>query len=55
MLARPRSNCTSKLQTLPLIRKGHYKITNPQLSKGNFRKKKKMVAGPREVPHTDCH
>jgi hypothetical protein len=46
-LARPSSN--SKLQTRPLVRE-NYKITNPQLSKENFKKKEKLVAGPRWAP-----
>jgi hypothetical protein len=29
-----------------------YKITNPQLSKENFKEKEKLVAGPRWVPDT---
>jgi hypothetical protein len=36
-LARMSSN--SKLQTSPLIREGATKITNPQLSKENFKEK----------------
>jgi hypothetical protein len=32
--------------------RGHYKITNPQLSKENFKEKEKLVAGPRWVPDT---
>jgi hypothetical protein len=43
-LARTSSN--SKLQTRPLVREGATKITNPQLSKGNFKEKEKLVAGP---------
>jgi hypothetical protein len=32
--------------------RGRYKITNPQLSEGNFEEKEKLVAGPRWVPDT---
>jgi hypothetical protein len=44
-LARTSSN--SKLQARPLVREGATKITNPQLSKENFKEKEKLVAGPR--------
>jgi hypothetical protein len=33
--------------------RGRYKITNPQLSKENFKEKEKFVAGPRWVPVAD--
>jgi hypothetical protein len=32
--------------------RGRYKITNPQLSDGNFKEKEKLVAGPRWAPDT---
>jgi hypothetical protein len=32
--------------------RGRYKITNPQLSKGNLKEKEKLVAGPRRMPDT---
>jgi hypothetical protein len=52
---RPKSGCSgkaqkqlyNKLQTRPLIREGTTKITNPQLSEGNFMEKEKLVADPR--------
>jgi hypothetical protein len=31
---------------------GLYKITNPQLSKGNFKEKEKLVTGPSWAPDT---
>jgi hypothetical protein len=57
---RPKSDCYgkvqkqlySKLQTRPLVREAATKITNPQLSKENFKEKEKLVAGPRWVPDT---
>jgi hypothetical protein len=52
---RPKSECSgkaqkqlySKLQARPLVRESATKITNPQLSEGNFMEKEKLVAGPR--------
>jgi hypothetical protein len=32
--------------------RGRCKITNPKLSKANFKEKEKLVAGPRWVPDT---
>jgi hypothetical protein len=32
--------------------RGRYKITNPQLSKGNFKEKEKLVAGPKWAADT---
>jgi hypothetical protein len=32
--------------------KGRYKITNPQLSKENFKEEERLVEGPRWVPDT---
>jgi hypothetical protein len=51
---RPKSECSSKaqkqlynkLQTRPLVREGATKITNPQLSKGNFKEKKNWSRVP---------
>jgi hypothetical protein len=46
------------LQQLQLVtdpssrQRGRYKITNPQLSKENFKEKEKFVAVPRWVPDT---
>jgi hypothetical protein len=56
---RPKSDCSgkaqkqlySKLQTRPLVR-GRYKITNPQMSKENFKEKEKFVTCPRWAPDT---
>jgi hypothetical protein len=47
-LARSRSNCTSKLQTLPLVREGapHQETSNHQKDKRN------LVMGPRWDPST---
>jgi hypothetical protein len=42
----------SKLQTRPFVREGATKITNPQMSEGNFEEKEKLVAGPRWAPDT---
>jgi hypothetical protein len=36
-----------KLQTHQTRQRGRYKMTNPQLSKENFKAKEKLVAGPR--------
>jgi hypothetical protein len=55
---RPERDCASEDQqqlqiTDPSSRqRGCYKITNPQLSKENFKEKEKLVAGPRWVPDT---
>jgi hypothetical protein len=57
---RPKSDCSgkaqkqfySKLQTRPLVREGATKITNTQLSEGNFKEKEKLVTGPRWAPDT---
>jgi hypothetical protein len=35
-----------------LLREGVTKITNQQLSEGNFMEKEKLVAGPRWAPDT---
>jgi hypothetical protein len=32
--------------------RGRYKITKPQLSKGNFKEKEKLIKGPRWAPDT---
>jgi hypothetical protein len=56
---RPKSDCSgkaqkqfySKLQTRPHQR-GRYKITNTQVSEGNFKEKEKSVKGPRWAPDT---
>jgi hypothetical protein len=32
--------------------RGRYKVTNPQLSKENFKEKEKLVTGPRWAPDT---
>jgi hypothetical protein len=42
----------STLQTRPLVREGATKITNTQLSEGNFEEKEKLVTGPRWAPDT---
>jgi hypothetical protein len=42
----------SILQTRSLVREGAEKITNQQLSKGNFIEKEKLVAGPGRGPDT---
>jgi hypothetical protein len=55
---RPKSDCSGKAQkklyskfTDPSSRqRGRYKTTNPQLSKGNFKEKEKLVAGPDGLP-----
>jgi hypothetical protein len=55
---RPERDCTGENQQqqqitdLPSRQRGHYKITNPQLSKENFKDKEKLVTGPRWVPDT---
>jgi hypothetical protein len=57
---RPKSDCSGKaqnqlysnLQTRPLVREGATKITNPQLSKRNFKEKEKLVTCPRWAPET---
>jgi hypothetical protein len=41
-----RTSNDSKLQTRPLVREGATKITNPQLSKENFKEKEKLIACP---------
>jgi hypothetical protein len=63
---RPERDCTGKNQQQQYItdpssrQRGRYKITNPQLSKENFKEKEKFVAGPKWVPDaktdwpTDC-
>jgi hypothetical protein len=55
---RPKSDCSGKAQkqlykyiTDPSSRqRGRYKITNPQLSKENFKEKQKLFTGPRWAP-----
>jgi hypothetical protein len=53
------SNCTVNYRPV-LSSERALKITNPQLSKENFKEKEKLVAGPRWVPDsktdwpTDC-
>jgi hypothetical protein len=42
----------SKLQTRPLVREGATKLQNPQLPKGNFKEKEKLVTRPRWAPDT---
>jgi hypothetical protein len=55
---RPEWDCAGEDQqqqqiTDPSFRqRGRYKITNPQLSEENFKKKEKLVVGPRWVPDT---
>jgi hypothetical protein len=45
-------NGTALARLSPLVREGATKITNPQLSKENFKEIEKLVAGPRWAPHT---
>jgi hypothetical protein len=51
-------NCAGEVQQQQYItdpssrQRGRYKITNLQLSKGNFKKKEKLVAGPSWVLDT---
>jgi hypothetical protein len=55
---RPKSDCSGKAQKQlykyiidPLSRqRGRYKLTKPQLSKGNFKEKEELVTGPRWAP-----
>jgi hypothetical protein len=57
---RPKSDCSGKAQkqfykyiTDPSSReRARYKLTKPQLSKGNFKEKEKLVTGPRWAPAT---
>jgi hypothetical protein len=49
-LARPRSNCTVNYRAVLSSQRGFYKITNPQMSEGNFKEKEKLVTGPRWAP-----
>jgi hypothetical protein len=49
-LARPRSNSTVNITDPSSRQRGRYKIIKPQLSKGNFKEKEKLVAGPKWVP-----
>jgi hypothetical protein len=55
---RPERHCADEDQqqhsiTDPSSRqRGRYKITNPQLSKDNFKEKEKLAVGPRWVPDT---
>jgi hypothetical protein len=55
---RPEQDCAGEDQQQQEItdpsscQRGHYTVTNPQLSKENFREKEKFVAGPRWVPDT---
>jgi hypothetical protein len=50
------SDCSGKAQKqiadLSSRQRGRYKITNPQLSKRNFKEKEKLVVGPRWAPDT---
>jgi hypothetical protein len=50
-LARPRSNCTTKLQTHPLVREGalHQETHNCQIEKKN------LVMGSRREPDNKTH
>jgi hypothetical protein len=56
---RPERDCAGEDQqqqqiTDPFSRQSvRYKITNPQLSKENFKEKEKLVASLRWVPDTD--
>jgi hypothetical protein len=63
---RPEQNCAGKDYQQQQItdssssQRGHYKITNPQLSTENFKEKEKLVTGLIWVPNittgwpTDC-
>jgi hypothetical protein len=47
------TSSNSKLQIRPLVRAPRApQITHPKLSKGHFKEKEKLVAGPRWVPNT---
>jgi hypothetical protein len=50
-LARPRSNCTVNYRHI-LSSERALQNNKPALSNGNFKKKEKLVAGPRWVPAT---